>query len=72
VSRGFTPRQDWARDTLQRIPYGRWREFNAEDSVRFWALRLREAGMLKSTPQQIIARGTDWRFINELKKELKS
>ena len=72
VSRGFTPRQDWARDTLQRIPFGRWREFSAEDSVRFWALRLREAGMLKSTPQQIIARGTDWRFLNELRKELKS
>jgi len=27
--------------------------------------------MIKSTPQQIIAQGTDWRFFNELKKELK-
>jgi NitT/TauT family transport system substrate-binding protein len=39
--------------------------------VRFYALRLHEVGMLKSTPQQLIARGTDWRFLNELKKELK-
>jgi len=27
--------------------------------------------MIKSTPQKIIAQGTDWRFLNELKKELK-
>jgi hypothetical protein len=32
---------------------------------------LREAGMIKSTPQRLIAQGTDWRFLNELKKELK-
>jgi NitT/TauT family transport system substrate-binding protein len=39
--------------------------------VRFYALRLHQAGMLKSTPQNLIAQGTDWRFLNELKKELK-
>ena len=39
--------------------------------MRFYALWLREVGMIKSTPLQIIARGTDWRFLNELKKELK-
>jgi NitT/TauT family transport system substrate-binding protein len=27
--------------------------------------------MMKSTPQKIIAQGTDWRYLNELKKELK-
>jgi len=27
--------------------------------------------MIKSTPQRLIAEGTDWRFLNELKKELK-
>jgi hypothetical protein len=41
------------------------------DTVRFYALRLHEAGMIKSTPQKILAQGTDWRFLNELKKELK-
>ena len=35
------------------------------------ALRLREAGMIKSSPQKIVAQGTDWRLLNELKKELK-
>jgi NitT/TauT family transport system substrate-binding protein len=40
--------------------------------VRFWALRLREAGIIKSSPNRIIAQGTDWRFFNELKRELKT
>jgi len=39
--------------------------------VRFYALRLHEAGMIKSTPQKVIAQGTDWRFLNDLRKELK-
>jgi NitT/TauT family transport system substrate-binding protein len=39
--------------------------------MRYFALRLHEAGMIKSSPQKIIAQGTDWRFLNELKKELK-
>ena len=45
---------------------------DAEDSFRFFALRLREAGMIKSTPQKLIAQGTDWRFLNELEKGLKA
>jgi NitT/TauT family transport system substrate-binding protein len=28
--------------------------------------------MIKSSPQKLIAQGTDWRFLNELKKELKA
>jgi len=28
--------------------------------------------MIRSSPQKIIAQGTDWRFLNELKKELKA
>jgi NitT/TauT family transport system substrate-binding protein len=47
-------------------------EYDAADSVRFYALRLHEAGMITSTPQEIIAEGTDWRFLNELKQELKA
>jgi NitT/TauT family transport system substrate-binding protein len=39
--------------------------------VRLYALRFHEAGMIKSSPQKILAQGTDWRFLNELKKELK-
>jgi len=72
VERGFTSRYDYALESVRALPYGRWREYNPEDTLRFYALRLREAGMIKSTPQEIIARGSDWRFLNELKKELKA
>jgi NitT/TauT family transport system substrate-binding protein len=57
---------------LREVPYGQWRAFDAEDTVRYYALRLREAGLIKSDPRKIIAEGTDWRFLNELKKELKA
>jgi NitT/TauT family transport system substrate-binding protein len=71
VSRGYTGRLDYAAQTIREVPYTRWREFKPEDTMRFFALRLNEAGMIKSTPQKIITQGTDWRFFNELKKELK-
>jgi NitT/TauT family transport system substrate-binding protein len=62
---------DYVLETLKDIPYDKWRDYDAEDSVRFYALRLQEAGMIKSSPQKIIAQGTDWRFLRELKRELK-
>jgi NitT/TauT family transport system substrate-binding protein len=71
VDRGFTARYDYARQTLQEIPYNKWREYDPADTIRFYALRLREAGMIKSSPNKILADATDWRFINELKRELK-
>jgi NitT/TauT family transport system substrate-binding protein len=71
VDKGFTPRYDYALQTMQEIPYNRWREYDPEDTVRFYALRLHEIGLIKSIPQKIIAQGTDWRFFNELRKELK-
>jgi len=72
VDGGFIERYDYALQTLNENPYGQWREYDAEDSVRFYALRLHELGMIKSAPQKIIADGTDWRFLNELKRELKA
>ena len=72
VDGGYTPRYDYALQTLNEVPYDKWREYDPEDTVRFYALRLREVGMIKSSPQKIIADGTDWRFLNELKRELKA
>jgi NitT/TauT family transport system substrate-binding protein len=72
VDRGFTKSYDYALQTMRDVPYGRWRQYDPEDTVRFYALRLREAGVIKATPQKILADGTDWRFLNELKKELKA
>jgi NitT/TauT family transport system substrate-binding protein len=71
VDRGFTQEPELTRQMLADIPYRRWREFNPEDAVRFYALRLQEAGMIRSSPQKILAQGTDWRFLTELKRELK-
>jgi NitT/TauT family transport system substrate-binding protein len=71
VDRGYTARYDYARQLMQELPYGKWRDYNPEDTMRFYALRLHEAGMIKSSPQKIIEQGTEWRFLNELKKELK-
>jgi NitT/TauT family transport system substrate-binding protein len=71
VDKGYTQNYSYALQTMQELPYGKWREYDPEDTVRFYALRLHEAGMIKSSPQKLIAQGTDWRFLNELKKELK-
>jgi NitT/TauT family transport system substrate-binding protein len=71
VDGGFTARYDFALQALKQIPYARWHDYNAEDTVRFYALRLHEAGMIKSTPNKIIAQATDFRSFNELKRELK-
>jgi NitT/TauT family transport system substrate-binding protein len=71
ADRDLTPRYDCALQTLNEIGY-KWREYDAEDTIRFYALRLRDVGLIKSTPQKIIADGTDWRFLNELKRELKA
>jgi NitT/TauT family transport system substrate-binding protein len=71
VDRGFAPRYDSTVQTLKELSYFQWREYDPEDTVRFYALRLHEVGMIKSTPQQIIAQGTNWRFLTELKRELK-
>ena len=68
---GRIVRPDYAAQTLADNNY-KWKEFDPEDTIRWYALRLREAGFIKSTPQKIIAENTDWRFLNELKRELKA
>jgi NitT/TauT family transport system substrate-binding protein len=72
VDAGFTKHYEYALQTLTELPYASWREFDPEDAMRFYALRLHEVDMIKSTPQEIITEGTDWRFLNELKRELKA
>ena len=72
VDKGYTPNYDYALGTVKDIPYGKWRDYDPEDTVRFYSLRLNEIGMIKNGPQKIIAQGTDWRSLRELKKELKA
>jgi NitT/TauT family transport system substrate-binding protein len=71
VDAGFTPRYEYALQTFKEIQYAKWREYDPEDAVRFYSLRLREAGFIRASPNKILADGTDWRFFNELKLELK-
>ena len=72
VKRGFHEDQGFALQMLRDLPYARWRDYDVEDTVRFYALRLHEGGMIKSSPKKILAEATDFRFLNELKKELKA
>jgi NitT/TauT family transport system substrate-binding protein len=72
VDRDFVSSYDYALQTMKDIRYDRWRDFDPEDSLRYYALRLQEMGMIKSNPQKIIVDGTDWRFLDELKRELKT
>jgi NitT/TauT family transport system substrate-binding protein len=72
VDGGFTARYDYAVKALREVQYDRWREYDPEDTIRYYALRLYEEGMIKSLPNKIIAENTDWRFLNELKRELKA
>jgi NitT/TauT family transport system substrate-binding protein len=72
IDGGFASNYNYALQTLNEVPYNKWREYDPEDTIRFFSLRLREAGMIKSSPSKIIAEGTDWRFWNDLKRELKA
>jgi NitT/TauT family transport system substrate-binding protein len=72
VDKGHEPRYEVAYEVLKQVSYRRWREANPEDTLRFYALRLHEVGMIKTNPNKLIAQGTDWRFLNQLKKELKA
>jgi NitT/TauT family transport system substrate-binding protein len=69
---GFAPRYDYALETIRELPYDLWHEYDSEDSMRFYGLRLHEAGMLRTGPNTLLAEGTDWRFVDELKRELKA
>jgi NitT/TauT family transport system substrate-binding protein len=72
VDSGSAGQYEYALQTLAELPSDSWREYDPEDTLRFFALRLHEVGMVTSSPNRIITEGTDWRFVNELKRELKA
>jgi NitT/TauT family transport system substrate-binding protein len=71
VEGGFTKSYEHALQTLTELPYRMWREYDPEDTMRFYALRMHEGGLITASPNHLIAEGTDWRFLNDLKRELK-
>ena len=57
VDQGIVQRYDYALQTMKDVPYAKWRQYDPEDTMRFYALRLQEARMIKSSPQKLIAQG---------------
>lgn len=72
IAQGYNVDPRHARQAIAELPYGRWREYDPAETVRFYALRLREAGMVKAAPQKLLVQGCNWRLVEQLKKELKS
>jgi NitT/TauT family transport system substrate-binding protein len=72
LAKGYKANPEYARQALRELPYARWREYNPEETLRFYALRLREAGMVKNAPQKVMSQGTDWRPLEQLKREMKT
>jgi NitT/TauT family transport system substrate-binding protein len=71
VAKGYEPSYEVSLNVVRSLSYSRWRTDNVDDSLRFFGVRLHEAGLIKGDPNKLIAQGTDWRFLNELKRELK-
>ena len=71
LGQGLATNERYVGQAMREVPFGAWRDYNPEDTLRFYALRLREAGMVKKSPQQLITEGTDWRMLNQLRKEMK-
>jgi NitT/TauT family transport system substrate-binding protein len=72
IEGNFTDRYDYAVEGLRGARYDTWRDFDPEDTMRFYALRMHEVGFVKMGPNKIISEGVDWRFLNELKQELRT
>jgi NitT/TauT family transport system substrate-binding protein len=72
VDKGFTKNYDYALQAMRELPYSRWREYDQQDTIRFYALRMHELGLIKANPQKVMTQAADWRFVEALKKELKA
>jgi NitT/TauT family transport system substrate-binding protein len=67
---GWTSTVSIARASMDHMQFDVWRRFDSEASLRFYTLLLHEAGLIESTPDQIIEKGTDFSHFNELKQEM--
>ncbi len=72
VDEGQSPTIDYAMRTLNDLAYDAWDTYDPEDTLRFYALRMNEAGIITQTPDEIIAHGTDWGPLTQLMRELKA
>ena len=67
----FAERYDYALETIKAIPYDLWHEYDSDDTMRFYALRLHDAGMLKNNPKKILEEGTQFNFLKDLRHEMR-
>ena len=71
VRKGFTQDGKLLLEAIQDMPYP-WRDYDRADSLRYFALQLADAKLLKKTPSQITADGTDLAFFRQMQTELKA
>ena len=75
IQRNVPQFYDWHYDKvlqeLKELPY-QWREFDPEELRSLSCAADDDVGMIRSNPREIIDGHTDWRFLNELKRELKA
>ncbi|MGL4962823.1 MAG: ABC transporter substrate-binding protein [Inquilinus sp.] len=72
VAKGFAQSYDYALQAMTDARYDKWRDYDPEDSIRFYTLRMQETGIVQMGPNKVIADGTDWRCLEEIKREMKT
>jgi NitT/TauT family transport system substrate-binding protein len=70
ATHGFVANEQYALEAMRDVPYDPWRTHDPEETLRFYALRLKDAGVINSTPEEIIDRCADWSFFRELREEM--
>ena len=68
VASGYPKEESLVLAAMNMCKYN-WRDVEPEETVRFFALRLADAKVIKSTPQQLIAGGTDFAWMRQLRSQ---
>ena len=65
-------RYEYGLQSLLEANFGSWRTHDPADAMRFHGVRLHDVGLIRTSPKELIARGSDWRFLEELKREIRA
>ena len=72
TANGFPTDYETALQVFSEVPYALWRDVDPEDTLRFYALRMHKLGLIETPPEELVTKASDWRFLRELKRELKA
>ncbi|MFN0316018.1 MAG: ABC transporter substrate-binding protein [Burkholderiales bacterium] len=72
VEKQVTDKYEKALLSMRDLRYDVWRDHDPGDSMRFYGNRLYEVGMIKTSPNKLIAKGYDARLLEGLKREIKA